>query len=711
MRVKLDSLARCLLASSSSALQQATWFWRTGNRSGEWVARSGPVLALISLLAAHFLLPAPPPVQAAAGVNQQINFQARLLNAQGATVPDGNYNIEFKIYQDGDGCNPTSGISPCGGTLKWTEAHLNSASQGVRVVNGYFSVYLGSVTSLSSVDFNQDTLWLSINIGGTGATASYDGEMKPFKRFSSNPYALNSGKLQGLDKTQFVQLAQGLQVDASTTNASIAINKTGTTANILQLQRGGADVLLIDNAGKLTYKPQTDSTTALEVKNAAGTVTVLDIDTTNQRVGIGTAAPAALLSVGASSQFQVSSGGAVTAVGVNAGTGLIQGSGGLTVSGAVSLGGATSVTGSNTLTVGTGATSLGGALTVSGNATFSGAQLTNSGSTRFGTLAITDLPLGGDIGTATATVDIYTAFNLNQTTAGQTVTIPAPTVTTAGRVIYLANVGTANFTLLGSTVSTGTTATMLWNGTAWTHAGADGSAVLNQKTTDQNANFRISGFGQANTAFISPLFKTNDSSGGSNTANITLQSGDANSGNNNASGAVVIKSGDAANGNNGSTGNITIDAGLRAGTGTAGSINIGTVNAGAINLGRTGVGVSVTGGINNNSGSITNVGNITGAGAVTLQSTAGTLGLTATGANVITASTNGTERLRVSATGNLGLGTTSPTALLHMKGNLSSALTGTVAVTNLSTTVTGTGTAFTTELSVGDSIKIGTEVF
>ncbi|HSH31806.1 MAG TPA: hypothetical protein VK963_04045, partial [Candidatus Saccharimonadales bacterium] len=101
---------------------------------------------------------------AATGINQQINFQARLLNAQGATVSDGNYNIQFKIYQDGDGCNPTLGTSPCGGALKWTESHLNSASQGVRVTNGYFSVYLGSITSLSSVDFNQDTLWLSINV-------------------------------------------------------------------------------------------------------------------------------------------------------------------------------------------------------------------------------------------------------------------------------------------------------------------------------------------------------------------------------------------------------------------------------------------------------------------------------------------------------------------------------------------------------------------
>ncbi|HSX02720.1 MAG TPA: hypothetical protein VLI05_05415, partial [Candidatus Saccharimonadia bacterium] len=43
------------------------------------------------------------PAVAATGINQQINFQGRLLNAAGAVVADGTYNMEFKIYQDGTG--------------------------------------------------------------------------------------------------------------------------------------------------------------------------------------------------------------------------------------------------------------------------------------------------------------------------------------------------------------------------------------------------------------------------------------------------------------------------------------------------------------------------------------------------------------------------------------------------------------------------------
>ncbi|MHA1470222.1 MAG: hypothetical protein ACTSSP_06625, partial [Candidatus Asgardarchaeia archaeon] len=61
--------------------------------------------------------------------------------------------------------------------------------------------------------------------------------------------------------------------------------------------------------------------------------------------------------------------------------------------------------------------------------------------------------------------------------------------------------------------------------------------------------------------------------------------------------------------------------------------------------------------------------------------------------------------------GNVGIGTASPTANLDVKGNLTTALTGTVAVTNASADVVGTTTAFTTELNTGDAIKIKSEIF
>jgi hypothetical protein len=71
----------------------------------------------------------------------------------------------------------------------------------------------------------------------------------------------------------------------------------------------------------------------------------------------------------------------------------------------------------------------------------------------------------------------------------------------------------------------------------------------------------------------------------------------------------------------------------------------------------------------NVTGALTSVGNITGTGAVTLTATSGTLGLTATGANIITATTNAVERMRIDSSGNVGIGTsTTNNGTLNING-------------------------------------------
>jgi fibronectin-binding autotransporter adhesin len=133
--------------------------------------------------------------------------------------------------------------------------------------------------------------------------------------------------------------------------------------------------------------------------------------------------------------------------------------------------------------------SFAGNKTFTGNITTSG--LTNNSFTLNGTLALTDFAAGGSIGTAATTVDIYTAINIAQTTAGQTVTLPNPTSTTAGRILYISNTGSASFTLLGSPLKPTATATLFWNGTTWTFSGTDGASILNQSASVQTGNFNI----------------------------------------------------------------------------------------------------------------------------------------------------------------------------------------------------------------------------
>jgi hypothetical protein len=230
-----------------------------------------------------FILHNSPKANAATGINEQLNYQARLLDSTGAVVADGTYNMEFKIYQDGTGC-VSSGSPPCGGTLKWTETRTSTNKVTVR--NGYFSVNLGSVTAFStSVDWNQDTLWLSINIGGTG-TPSWDGEMTPFRRLAAVPYAMNTKQLGGLNASLFVQLApSAVQVDSGTL-ASIFINKTGGSGNILELQNNGTDVASVGNTGAVIFQNSTNSASGFAIKDQ-GTQVLFKADTSARGAGGG----------------------------------------------------------------------------------------------------------------------------------------------------------------------------------------------------------------------------------------------------------------------------------------------------------------------------------------------------------------------------------------------------------------------------------------
>jgi hypothetical protein len=81
---------------------------------------------------------------------------------------------------------------------------------------------------------------------------------------------------------------------------------------------------------------------------------------------------------------------------------------------------------------------------------------------------ITDKPSGGTIGSAASTVDLYTLFNLNQTTAGQILAIPNLTNVSAGKIIYVNNIGSVNLTLIpGGKLPVGRGVILRWDGTIW----------------------------------------------------------------------------------------------------------------------------------------------------------------------------------------------------------------------------------------------------
>ena len=160
-----------------------------------------------SLLALALFLNGLSSVQAAVGINKQVNFQGKVVNANGTNVANGTYTFVFNIYTQ----------QAPGGTSVWTE------SKSLTVTDGIFQTNLGSVTSLpGSVDFNTDNIFLGINFNS-------DGEMTPRIQFTAAAYAFNSDRLGGLTAASFAQLSP-----ASAQTGSL--NVTGTVQAATSLQ-------------------------------------------------------------------------------------------------------------------------------------------------------------------------------------------------------------------------------------------------------------------------------------------------------------------------------------------------------------------------------------------------------------------------------------------------------------------------------------------
>lgn len=422
------------------------------------------VLFISTILMGVFMVTLSVAPKAHAATNQQMNFQGRLLNAQGAVVPDGFYNIQFKIYQDGTG---TTAGNP-GGTLKWTENWLNSGGKGVQVINGYMSVQLGSINPFASqVDWNSDTLWLSMNIGNTNVSCTPftscapDGEMVPMKRLSSVAYAMNATMLNGKTADNFiqnqnsaVQVAANIWIDGTTRVDTAVLSPTLDTADATTLNIGAANAVNVS------------------IGKSAGSISLRASTTT-----VGTSGSAATI-MGATQTVANTTGDTLTikgSTGNGAGAGgqlVIQGGDGGVTNGADG--------GSLYLSGGTGTGSGVDGLVIMTTPTFS--TTTND----------VNCYTGGSLVASNCTISSTSINSSSAVIVGfsneaRTATLPDPTILTAGRVIYVtAANGSSDFTLsvngggLGNQIAMrqNSSAAMIWNGNDWTAAGASSSTTL-----------------------------------------------------------------------------------------------------------------------------------------------------------------------------------------------------------------------------------------
>jgi hypothetical protein len=107
-----------------------------------------------------------------AQIPRVISYQGQLLGTNEQPVPEGDYKLTFKIYNESN-------------TLLWAETH-----NPVHVAGGLFQVFLGSVIPLN-IPFNQ-AYFMGIQVGS-------DPEMIPRIPITSSAYSFSSGQVCGIN--------------------------------------------------------------------------------------------------------------------------------------------------------------------------------------------------------------------------------------------------------------------------------------------------------------------------------------------------------------------------------------------------------------------------------------------------------------------------------------------------------------------------------
>jgi len=188
-------------------------------------------------------------------VPTKMNFQGRLTDSAGNVKADGTYNMKLRLYT----------VSTSGSPV-WSEDRLVSATQGVTVTNGVFSIQLGSVTTLPASLFASGDLYLSVELPSVATATSSspswtEGAMTPRNQLATSAYAYNTETLDGLDSADFGQL-------------TASNSWTGSTFSI-----GGSANAAKFNVGSIFNVDTAASKITIGASDTTGTVLVLDTKT------------------------------------------------------------------------------------------------------------------------------------------------------------------------------------------------------------------------------------------------------------------------------------------------------------------------------------------------------------------------------------------------------------------------------------------------
>jgi hypothetical protein len=193
------------------------------------------------------------PTTARAQVPQLLSYQGVLTDAGGVLVPDGAYNVTFRIFD----------VAVAGAPL-FVEAHV-----GVPVVRGGFSVQIGSIAALT-LPFDEP-YWLEIQVAP-------DPPLTPRIRLASAPYALSlrlpfNGSATAASPAMSLRnlgagpalLADGLlELGSGVENGEMNVRRIGTASPVLRAYSTGSGGNLDsrDEAGTLNWFVESDASGA-----------------------------------------------------------------------------------------------------------------------------------------------------------------------------------------------------------------------------------------------------------------------------------------------------------------------------------------------------------------------------------------------------------------------------------------------------------------
>ncbi len=193
------------------------------------------MITLIFMSASFFIL------KTDAAVTKYINYQGKLTDNTGTPVPDGAYNIIYRVYN-----HATNNYDNC---IVGVNACLWEETKSVTTKSGLFTTSLADNTAFNDANMgNYDgaTYYLAVKVVG-------DVEMTPRKRITGALYALNSDRLGGKLETEFADLDENETVSGLWTfsAASVDVQNDLYTDNVF-VDVGGTDIDLESTATPTT---------------------------------------------------------------------------------------------------------------------------------------------------------------------------------------------------------------------------------------------------------------------------------------------------------------------------------------------------------------------------------------------------------------------------------------------------------------------------